>query len=100
MKLIKTTVHGTGVEDVRDALVRLPIAEITVTEVRGHRPSPSRAPSVASPGVASPPDALVELVVPDETVAAVIQALTRAARTGPIGNGHVSVVPLDYAGNT
>ncbi len=100
MKLIKTTVRGTRVEDVRDALVRLPIAEITVTEVRGHRPSPSRAPSVASPGVSSPPDALIELVVPDETVAAVIQALTRAARTEPIGDGHVSVVPLDYAGNT
>jgi nitrogen regulatory protein PII len=100
VKLIKTTVRGTRVEDVRDALVRLPIAEITVTEVRGHRPSPSRAPSVASPGESSPPDALIELVVPDETVAAVIQALTRAAQTEPIGNEHVSVVPLDYAGNT
>jgi nitrogen regulatory protein PII len=50
--------------------------------------------------VTSSPDALIELVVPDETVAAVIQALAEAGRNEPTGHGHVSVVPLEYARNT
>ena len=99
MKLIKTTVRGTRVEDVRNALVSLNIAEMTVTEVRGHRPSPSRALSGAGPVAPSAPDALIELIVPDEIVAEVIQTLTRAARSEAIGDGHISVIPLDFAGN-
>ena len=94
MKLVKTRIRATTVEDVCDALGRLDIGEITVTAVRGHRHQPKPAPSGG--GSPLPPDAMIEVVVDDESVAEVIETITHATRPTPTGTAHISVFPLDH----
>lgn len=95
MKLIKTIVRANRVDDVRDALSRLRV-DMTVTGVRPEGPRQRRDARFPEGGHAVPAaNALIELVVRDDIVAEVIQRITRAARMDEIGDGHVSVLPLD-----
>ena len=95
MKLIKTTVHASRIADVRDAVTGLNIVDLTVAELR----EPARAGGATAARFAPlPAQAVIEIVVRDEMVADVIQAITHAARADAIGDGHVSVFPLEQEG--
>ncbi len=43
------------------------------------------------------PKLKIEVVVPDGIVEQVIEAVTKAARTGKIGDGKIFVTPVDQA---
>jgi nitrogen regulatory protein P-II 1 len=43
------------------------------------------------------PKVKVEVVVPDEHVDSAIEAITKAARTGKIGDGKIFVSPIEQA---
>jgi len=94
MKLIKTVVPSNQVDEVRNALAKLRIAEMTVTDVRrdGRQQMLARD---SETDVSVDPNVLIEFVVPDELVADATQAILRSARTGALRNGRVSVLPLD-----
>ena len=95
MKLVKTVVRANKIDEVREALDRFDIASMTVTEAPGWKAGSAARHGSYLPVFAT---ASIELVVRDEIVADVIATITRAARREDIGDGHVSVVPLDHDG--
>jgi nitrogen regulatory protein PII len=101
MKLIKSIVRPNKVDDVRDALEKLSISGMTVTEVRGHGRQKGHTAIYRGKeyNVSLLPKVEIETVVPDTVVDEVIQAIIAAARTGEIGDGRVFVLPVDYGYN-
>ena len=97
MKLIKAIVRPNKVDDIKDALARSNISGMTVTEVRGH--GRQKGHSAVYRGreyeVSLLPKMEIEVVVPDEVVEEVIEAVIGAARTGEIGDGRVWVIPVE-----
>ena len=96
MKLIKTIVRPNKVDEVKDALGRLNISGMTVTEVRGHGKQKGHTAIYRGKeyNVSLLPKMQIETVVPDEVVDDVVKAIIQAARTGEIGDGRVFVLPV------
>jgi len=101
MKLIKSIVRPNKADDVRDALEKMSIPGMTVTEVRGHGRQKGHTAFYRGKEyhVNLLPKIEIEVVVPDRVANEVIQGIMRAARTGEIGDGRVFVVPVDQGYN-
>jgi nitrogen regulatory protein PII len=101
MKLVKSIVRPDKVDEVRDALEKLKIAGMTVTDVRGHGRQKGHTAVYRGKeySVTLLPKVEIEVVVPDGVVDDVIQAIIRAARTGEIGDGRVFVLPVEQGYN-
>ena len=101
MKLVKSIVRPDKVEEVRDALEKLKIAGMTVTDVRGHGRQKGHTAVYRGKeySVTLLPKVEIEVVVPDSVVDDVIQAIIGAARTGEIGDGRVFVLPVEQGYN-
>src|SRR4030095_12740363 len=91
MKLIKTIIRPNKVDDVKDALGKLNISGMTVTEVRGHGKQKGHTAIYRGKeyNVSLLPKMEIEVVVPDEILDDAIKAIIEAARTGEIGDGRV-----------
>jgi nitrogen regulatory protein PII len=101
MKLIKTIVRPHKVDDVRDALEKLNLAGMTVTDVRGHGRQKGHTAVYRGKeySVSLLPKVEIEVVVPDAVAEDVIEAIMAAARTGEIGDGRVFVIPVEQSYN-
>ena len=101
MKLIKSIVRPHKVDDVRDALEKLNIAGMTVTDVRGHGRQKGHTAVYRGKeySVSLLPKVEIEVVVPDAVTEDVIEAIMAAARTGEIGDGRVFVIPVEQSYN-
>jgi nitrogen regulatory protein PII len=101
MKLIKSIARPNKLDDVREALEKVSVSGVTVTDVRGHGRQKGHAAVYRGReySVSLLPKVQLEVVVPDELVDEVIQAVITAARTGEIGDGRVFVLPVDHAYN-
>lgn len=101
MKLIKAIVRPNKVDDIKDALGKLSISGMTVTEVRGHGRQKGHTAIYRGKeyNVSLLPKMEIETMVPDELVDAAIQAIIEAARTGEIGDGRVFVLPVEHGYN-
>ena len=101
MKLIKSIVRPNKVDEVKDALAKLNIAGMTVTEVRGH--GRQKGHTAVYRGreyeVSLLPKMEIEVVIPDAAVDDAIKAIIGAARTGEIGDGRVFVMPVEQGYN-
>jgi nitrogen regulatory protein P-II 2 len=101
MKLVKSIVRPDKVDEVRDALEKLKIAGMTVTDVRGH--GRQKGHTAVYRGreydVTLLPKVEIEVVVPDNVVDEVIETVIKAARTGEIGDGRVFVLPVEHGYN-
>ena len=99
MKLIKTIVRPNKVDEVKDALGRLNISGMTVTEVRGHGKQKGHTAIYRGKeyNVSLLPKMCIETVVADELVEEVVKAVIQAARTGEIGDGRVFVLPVTHS---
>jgi nitrogen regulatory protein PII len=97
MKLIKSIVRPNKVDDVKDALAKLNIAGMTVTEVRGHGKQKGHTAIYRGKeyNVSLLPKMQIEVVVADSAVDDAIKAIVSAARTGEIGDGRVFVLPVE-----
>ena len=97
MKLIKAIVRPNKVDDIKDALDKLHVSGITVTEVRGHGRQKGHTAVYRGKeyNVSLLPKMQVEVVVADDRLDAVVQAVITAARTGEIGDGRVFVLPVE-----
>ena len=97
MKLIKAIVRPNKVDEIKDALNKAGISGITVSEVRGH--GRQRGHSSVYRGreyeISLLPKTKIEVVVADEKVETVIDAIMDTARTGEIGDGRVFVLPVE-----
>ena len=96
MKLIKAIVRPNKVDDVREALEKMSISGLTVTEVRGHGKQKGHTAIYRGKEyqVSLLPKMEIELVVKDEIADDAIKAIIGAARTGEIGDGRVFVMPV------
>jgi nitrogen regulatory protein PII len=97
MKLIKSIVRPNKVDEVKDALEKLGIAGMTVTEVRGHGKQKGHTAIYRGKeyNVSLLPKMQIEVVVADAIVDDAIKAIVSAARTGEIGDGRVFVQPVE-----
>jgi len=96
MKLIKTIIRPNKVDDVKDALAKLNISGMTVTEVRGHGKQKGHTAIYRGKeyNVSLLPKMEIEIVVPDSIADEAIKAIVEAARRGEIGDGRVFVFPV------
>ena len=97
MKLLKAIIRPNKVDDVKDALSKLNISCMTVTEVRGHGKQKGHTAVYRGKeyNVSLLPKMQVEVVVPDTIAEEAIRVIVEAARTGEIGDGRVFVIPVD-----
>jgi nitrogen regulatory protein PII len=101
MKLIKSIVRPNKVDDVREALEKMNIPGMTVTEVRGHGRQKGHTAVYRGKeyNVTLLPKVEIEVVVQDSLADDVIKAVIAAAKTGEIGDGRVFVLPVDNSYN-
>src|SRR5213594_4178545 len=87
MKLIKCIVRPNKVDEVKDALSRLSVSGMTVTEVRGHGKQKGHTAIYRGKeyNVSLLPKMEIEVVVAESIVEDAIRAIVEAARTGEIG---------------
>ena len=99
MKMIKSIIRPNKVDDVKDALAKLNIAGMTVTEVRGHGKQKGHTAIYRGKeyDVSLLPKMEIEVVVPDHLVDDAVAAIIQAARTGEIGDGRVFVIPVEQS---
>jgi nitrogen regulatory protein PII len=99
MKLIKAIIRPNKVDDIKEALDKLHVSGMTVTEVRGHGRQKGHTAVYRGKeyNVSLLPKMQIEVVVGDELLDAAVEAIVAAARTGEIGDGRVFVMPVDHA---
>src|SRR5580765_2896424 len=96
MKLIKSIIRPNKVDEVKDALAKLNIAGMTVTEVRGHGKQKGHTATYRGKeyNVTLLPKMELEVVVDDHLQQPAINAIIAAGRTGEIGDGRIFVIPV------
>src|SRR3954462_15943668 len=101
MKLVKAIIRPNKLEEVKDALTRLNVTGMTVSEVRGHgRQKGHKAVYRGTEySVTLLPKIMIELVLPDEMTEETIKTIIETARTGEIADGRVFVLPIDHGYN-
>jgi len=84
------------VDAVKEALEKIGVSGLTVTEVRGHGHQKGHTAIYRGReyNVTLLPKMEIETVVEDETADDAIQAIAAAARTGEIGDGRIFVLPV------
>ncbi|MDO4230635.1 MAG: P-II family nitrogen regulator [Lautropia sp.] len=97
MKMLTAIIKPFKLDEVREALSAIGVFGITVTEVKGfgRQKGHTELYRGAEYVVDFLPKMKVEVVVKDEIVDAVMDALLHAARTGKIGDGKIFVSPVE-----
>ncbi len=97
MKLVTAIIKPFKLDDVREALSEVGVQGITVTEVKGfgRQKGHTELYRGAEYVVDFLPKIKIEIGVPSDSVDAVIDAITRAANTGKIGDGKIFVSTLE-----
>ncbi|MFH1488271.1 MAG: P-II family nitrogen regulator [Pseudomonadota bacterium] len=99
MKKIEAIVKPFKLDEVKDAILKLGVSGMTITEVKGfgrqkgHKEIYRGAEYV----VDFLPKIKIEVVVPTDLVPRVIEAIRDNAATGQIGDGKVFVIPVEKA---
>jgi len=99
MKLVIAVIKPFKLEEVRDALMALGVQGMTVTEVKGYGRQKGHTEIYrgAEYAVNFLPKLRIETAVADELVDKVMDAITRAAKTGQIGDGKIFVTDVERA---
>lgn len=99
MKKIEAVIKPFKLEEVKEALGAIGIQGLTVTEVKGfgRQKGHKELYRGAEYTVEFLPKIKLEIVAPDDKVERVVQAITKAASSGRIGDGKIFVTPVDNA---
>jgi nitrogen regulatory protein P-II 1 len=97
VKRIEAIIKPHKLEDIKAALTQIGVQGMTVTEARGFGRQKGHKEQYrgAEYTVDLVPKVKLEVVIPDGSVTAVVEAITRAARTGEIGDGKIFVSNLE-----
>ena len=97
MKKVEAIIKPFKLDEVKDALGEIGIQGMTVTEVKGFgRTGGKREVYRGSAYVVDfVPKVKLEVVVPDELVVRMLEAIEKAAKTGRIGDGKIFVTPVE-----
>jgi len=99
MKLIMAIIKPHKLEEIRDALTRLGVTGLTVTEAKGYGRQRGHTEIYrgAEYTVNFVPKVRIEVAVSNDQVDRVAEAIVGAAKTGEIGDGKVFIYGLDQA---
>ena len=97
MKLVTAIIKPFKLDEVREGLSAIGVQGITVTEVKGfgRQKGHTELYRGAEYVVDFLPKVQVTVLVADEQVSPIVEAITRAARTGKIGDGKIFVTPIE-----
>jgi nitrogen regulatory protein PII len=97
MKLVTAIIKPFKLDDVREALGEAGVQGITVTEVKGfgRQKGHTELYRGAEYVVDFLPKVRIDVVVPEDQVDAVVDAISNAAKTGKIGDGKIFVSPVE-----
>jgi nitrogen regulatory protein P-II 1 len=97
MKKIEAIIRPFKLEDVKIALVNAGVVGMTVSEVRGFGRQKGQVERYRGSEftVEFLQKLKLEIVVDDERVETVVQAIQEAARTGEIGDGKIFISPVE-----
>jgi nitrogen regulatory protein P-II 1 len=101
MKLVIAIIRPSKVEELKDALGKLNLSGMTITEVRGHGRQRGQAAIYRGKeyNVSLLPKSKIELVLPDDLVDEAIKVIINTTRTGEIGDGRIFVMPVEQGYN-
>src|SRR5882724_1257028 len=99
MKKIEAIIQPFKLDEVKEALKSIGIDGMTITEIRGHGRQKGHKEVYRGQEyqVDLLPKAKFELVIQDERLEEVLEAITQAARTGKIGDGKIFVYDVGEA---
>ena len=97
MKKIEAVIKPFKLEEVKNALTKIGVQGMTVTEVKGFGRQKGHTESYRGTEYAIDflPKSKIEIIIPDELVAPVIETIGRAAKTGKIGDGKIFLFPVE-----
>ena len=97
MKKIEAIIKPFKLEDVKEALKDIGVQGLTVTEVKGfgRQKGHTELYRGAEYVIDFLPKIKLEIVVADDQVAKVVEAVTESAKTGKIGDGKIFIFPMD-----
>jgi nitrogen regulatory protein P-II 2 len=99
MKMIVAVIKPFKLDEVRDALTRVGIHGMTVSEVKGYGRQKGHTEIYrgAEYAVNFLPKVRIEVVVAADQADKVVEAIGAAAKTGQIGDGKIFVTPVEQA---
>ncbi|MEK9831919.1 MAG: P-II family nitrogen regulator [Rhodospirillaceae bacterium] len=99
MKLVMAVIKPFKLDEVREALTELGVQGLTATEVKGYGRQKGQTEIYrgAEYAVSFLPKVKVEVVVDDGQADSVVEAISKAANTGRIGDGKIFVVDVASA---
>lgn len=99
MKKIEAIIKPFKLEDVKDAILKLGVSGMTMTEVKGfgRQKGHKEVYRGAEYLVDFLPKTKIELVVPDDLLPRVVEAIKENAHTGQIGDGKIFILPVEKA---
>ncbi|HBK48812.1 MAG TPA: P-II family nitrogen regulator [Pseudomonas sp.] len=99
MKLVTAIIKPFKLDDVRESLSEIGVQGITVTEVKGfgRQKGHTELYRGAEYVVDFLPKVKIDVAIDDKDLDRVIEAITKAANTGKIGDGKIFVVTLEQA---
>jgi nitrogen regulatory protein P-II 1 len=99
MKKIEAIFKPFKLDDVKESLNKIGIQGLTVTEVKGYGRQKGHTELYrgAEYVVDFIPKVKIEVIVSDDRLASVIEAITVSAKTGRIGDGKIFVLPVEDA---
>ena len=99
MKLVSAIIKPFKLDDVREALSEIGVQGVTVTEVKGfgRQKGHTELYRGAEYVVDFLPKVKLEVAINDDLTERVIEAISKAANTGKIGDGKIFVYPLEQA---
>ncbi|MBV4485909.1 P-II family nitrogen regulator [Pseudomonas sp. SWRI153] len=97
MKLVTAIIKPFKLDDVRESLSEIGVQGITVTEVKGfgRQKGHTELYRGAEYVVDFLPKVKIDVAIDDKDLDRVIEAITKAANTGKIGDGKIFVVNLE-----
>lgn len=97
MKLVTAIIKPFKLEEVKEALAAAGVEGMTVTEVKGfgRQKGHTEIYRGSEYTVDFLPKVKIEVAVSDDTAGKAVDVITKAAKTGKIGDGKVFVLPLE-----
>jgi nitrogen regulatory protein P-II 1 len=97
MKQIEAIIKPFKLDEVKEALTKVGIQGMTITEVKGfgRQKGHTELYRGAEYSVDFLPKVKIQVLVPDEKASQVVDVILQTARTGKIGDGKIFVLPVE-----
>ena len=97
MKMVEAIVKPFKLDEVKEALTKAGVQGMTVEEVKGfgRQKGHTELYRGAEYSVDFLPKVKIQILVPEDKTAKVVEVITDSARTGKIGDGKIFVTPVE-----